>query len=141
MEDKTGKIWIGSQEGLSVFDGLTISRLSTNFIGNMFEDPAGNIWLSETNPKKAKMTLVRFDGKTFTDIYSSTQVLGSFRIRTRISGLERNMEYAGMTGSQLRVFGKIDRELIVKGLTGFLLKVFSLFFFKDKINTRQLSDF
>lgn len=76
LEDKTGKIWIGSQEGLSVFDGLNISSLSTNFIGNMFEDHAGNIWLSEADPKKARMTLVKFDGKSYTEIYSSTQVFG-----------------------------------------------------------------
>ena len=76
LEDKTGRIWIGSQEGLSVFDGLTISGLSTNFIGNMFEDHAGNIWLSEADPKKSKMTLERFDGKSYTEIYSSTQVFG-----------------------------------------------------------------
>jgi ligand-binding sensor domain-containing protein len=74
LNDQAGNIWIGGQTGLYRYDGKNLERLSTNFIGYIYEDKAGNIWLSES--EENGMSLTRYDGKTFTKIKSDEQVFG-----------------------------------------------------------------
>lgn len=74
LEDKNGDIWIGGQTGLFRYNGQTITSVSTKFIGYIFEDMAGTIWLSlgDTNG----MTLSRYDGKEITRVSVGEQVFG-----------------------------------------------------------------
>lgn len=58
IQDKNGNIWIGSQNGLFMYNpqalltgvGKSVIQLSTNFIGYLFEDSKGNLWTSEGVP-------------------------------------------------------------------------------------------
>lgn len=51
-QSSDGRLWVGTQNGLSVFDGhvfrnyTTAQGLSDNFIGRMCEDRDGNLWVS-----------------------------------------------------------------------------------------------
>jgi ligand-binding sensor domain-containing protein len=74
IEDKNGDIWIGGQTGLFRYDGRNLTNVSTKFIGYIFEDRAGNIWLS--HGETAGMALSRYDGKSFTKIIGDDQVFG-----------------------------------------------------------------
>jgi ligand-binding sensor domain-containing protein len=74
LADRNGMVWIASQTGLCRYDGRTQTTVSTQFVGNIFEDKTGNLWLSEGDSKG--MTLVRYDGKTFTPVKRDTQVFG-----------------------------------------------------------------
>jgi ligand-binding sensor domain-containing protein len=53
-EDKSGKIWIGTDAGLSVYDGSDFTNFSTNdgLVGNsvyaVLEDKGGKIWAGST---------------------------------------------------------------------------------------------
>jgi ligand-binding sensor domain-containing protein len=82
VEDKQGVIWIGGQDGLYRYDSSaamgTIGRFMTtitkDFIGYIFEDKAGNLWLSQSDANE--MSLYRYDGKTFSKVASRGQVFG-----------------------------------------------------------------
>ncbi len=82
IEDMQGIIWIGGQDGLYRNDLAaakgTSSRFMTNvskdFIGYIFEDKAGNLWLSQSDDNG--MSLHRYDGKMSVKIASRAQVFG-----------------------------------------------------------------
>lgn len=85
IQDKKGNIWIGCQEGLFFYDGLTLSKKASNFIGYIYEDRVGNIWLAAGQPsvldgtwthQKHSMVLYYYNGKTFTTIINKPQVFG-----------------------------------------------------------------
>ncbi len=84
IEDKNGIIWIGSQDGLNSYDGITLANLTRNFIGYIFEDSTGNLWLSEgevnlkdnTWHQDTGMALTKYDGKSFTKIKNDRQLFG-----------------------------------------------------------------
>lgn len=70
-EDRNGKIWIGGQEGLYCYDPLltgeaAFKKVMPNFICYIFEDKAGNFWVSTGEAKG--MALYKYDGKTFSKI-------------------------------------------------------------------------
>lgn len=70
-EDKNGKIWIGGQEGLYCYDPSvtgegSLTKLMPNFIGYIYEDRAGNLWLNAGEVKG--MALYKYDQKNFTRI-------------------------------------------------------------------------
>lgn len=82
IEDRKGIIWIGGQDGLYRYDPSTtaksIDHLMTNitkdFIGYIYEDKAGNLWLSQASPEG--MSLKRYDGKVSHHIATHGQVFG-----------------------------------------------------------------
>lgn len=92
IEDKKGNIWIGSKDGLFCVDprvpaglGRIITKHASNFIGYVFEDSAGNLWLSAGEPsvsdgtwshQKNSMVLYYYNGKAFTTIVNKPQVFG-----------------------------------------------------------------
>jgi ligand-binding sensor domain-containing protein len=82
IEDRKGIIWFGGQDGLCRYDpdpkptGKSMEILNTNFIGYIFEDRKGNLWLSRGVDSGPEMTLTLFDGKSFTDIARKPQVFG-----------------------------------------------------------------
>ena len=70
-EDRHGKIWIGGQEGLYCYDPSlsgeeSLKKVFPNFICYIFEDKAGNIWLSAGEQKG--MALYKYDEQSFTKI-------------------------------------------------------------------------
>jgi ligand-binding sensor domain-containing protein len=76
IEDNVGNIWIGGQDGLDRYDGKSLTSLRTNFIGYLFEDKKGNLWVSEGDTGGSSMTLSRYDGSSFTGIKSDKQIFG-----------------------------------------------------------------
>jgi len=68
IEDKTGKLWVGTRGDAFVFDGKTFTPLIhkgktfTN-VWSIIEDSKGNIWLGDVTNG-----LWRYDGKTFTKV-------------------------------------------------------------------------
>ncbi|HOY08025.1 MAG TPA: two-component regulator propeller domain-containing protein [Saprospiraceae bacterium] len=76
VEDKNGYIWIGSADGISRFDGKSLSVVSTTPASNFMEDKKGNFWFSGDEVEKDGMTLIRYDGRTFSNIKSDTQIFG-----------------------------------------------------------------
>jgi ligand-binding sensor domain-containing protein len=61
--DRTGLIWIGGQDGLFTYDGSMIKTISEKFIGYIFEDRKGKIWLSYGNGD-GTMSFGHFDGNS-----------------------------------------------------------------------------
>ena len=68
MEDKTGKLWIGTEGGLCFYDGQTFTVLK-NKDGKLFkniwsiiEDKKGSIWFGDVDG------LWRYDGRIFTKV-------------------------------------------------------------------------
>lgn len=84
IEDKSERIWIGSQEGLTCYDPSaskkadekSFTNLPANLTNYIYEDKAGNLWLSEGIANGSEMTLTKYDGKSFTNITSDKQVFG-----------------------------------------------------------------
>lgn len=66
---RNGNIWIGSQEGLSIYDPTVIPKngsksiinYSTVFTSYIFQDKTGKIWLSGNKINGRGMTLSRYD--------------------------------------------------------------------------------
>ncbi len=89
IEDKTGNIWIGSADGLCRYDPSASLKSGgksfTNFTNStyyVFEDRAGNLWLSDGKLNSPEMTLTKYDGKSFTTIKSNKQIFGITEDRT-----------------------------------------------------------
>ncbi len=68
IEDKTGKLWIGTRGAAFVYDGKAFTALThkgktfTN-VWSIIEDSKGNIWLGDVTHG-----LWRYDGSTFTNV-------------------------------------------------------------------------
>ena len=70
-ELKDGKIWISGQDGLYCYNPLvtgeaSLTKLMSKFTCYLFEDKAGNLWISAEEEKG--MALYKYDKKTFTKI-------------------------------------------------------------------------
>jgi ligand-binding sensor domain-containing protein len=74
IEDKSQNIWIGGNNGLFKYNGKFLTRVSKNFIGNIFEDKAGNLWISEEDTNK--WVLNKYDGKSVAKIATKNMVFG-----------------------------------------------------------------
>ena len=72
MEDKTGKLWIGTRYNVSIYDGKTFTTLTNKSgeaivdVWSIIEDKEGNIWLGGWDG------LRRYDENTFTKIAHNT---------------------------------------------------------------------
>ncbi|WP_373550024.1 two-component regulator propeller domain-containing protein [Haliscomenobacter sp.] len=64
IEDYKGNLWIGGQDGLFRYNGKSFTTFSTDFIGFLYPDKQGNIWISAGSPQPPKMVLYRYDGKS-----------------------------------------------------------------------------
>jgi len=62
LKDQTGRIWLGGQDGLWYFDGSYFTQVDDNFVGYLYQDRAGNLWVSRSKPDSIyEMELVRYD--------------------------------------------------------------------------------
>ncbi|MFT5262357.1 MAG: ligand-binding sensor domain-containing protein [Polaribacter sp.] len=75
IEDKKGNIWLGGNDGFWRFDGLflfngnSLTKYSTDFVGYIYEDKEGNIWTSSAVDGNAnRWKLSRYDVKTLLDM-------------------------------------------------------------------------
>ena len=68
--DKAGTVWMGGQRGLWRYEPgrKSLTRITKQFIGYLFEDRKGNLWVSGSAIDDLGMTLSRYDGKSFTEI-------------------------------------------------------------------------
>ncbi len=71
IEDKTGKLWIGTRGEAFVYDGKTFTRLihegkAFNNVWSIIEDKKGNIWFGENGGRGNG--LWRYDGSSFTNV-------------------------------------------------------------------------
>ena len=70
MEDKTGKLWIGTRGEACFYDGKTFTVFRNkdgkafNNVWGITEDKKGSIWFGSMN------AVYRYDGKTITDFKS-----------------------------------------------------------------------
>jgi ligand-binding sensor domain-containing protein/signal transduction histidine kinase/DNA-binding NarL/FixJ family response regulator len=75
--DALGRIWFGTQTGLSVFDGrafATFTRkdgLVSNWVYTLYPDSEGVLWIGTENG------LSRYDGKTFTNFTTQDGLAGA----------------------------------------------------------------
>jgi ligand-binding sensor domain-containing protein len=83
LNDRNGKIWIASQEGLFRYTPTAnesekgkLEQISPLIVMNLFEDKTGNLWLSTTNKNSNMMSLIKYDGMTFSEISNHIQVFG-----------------------------------------------------------------
>jgi len=74
FEDNKGNIWIGRMDGLSLYDGNSVTDLATHMSYYITNDMAGNIWLTIAeppggfHPETPNQMLYRYDGKKLTRI-------------------------------------------------------------------------
>lgn len=76
IEDKSGKLWVGSQAGLSCYDGKTVTHVRKDFSPNVIEDRTGNLWVSGSEPNHSYMSLYRYNGTSFREIKRDIQIFG-----------------------------------------------------------------
>lgn len=70
IKDKTGRMWIGTNSGINIYDGNSFSKftnkdnLSFKQVASLFEDKYGNIWIGSGAKQAGGNGLCRFDGKS-----------------------------------------------------------------------------
>jgi streptogramin lyase len=82
LEDQQGIIWIGGEDGLYRYEpfasnatgGSLMTAITKDFIGYIFEDKAGSLWLSQGHGNR--FSLHRYDGKTSVSIASRDMIFG-----------------------------------------------------------------
>ena len=82
LEDQHGVIWIGGEDGLYRYEPLNatatggrfMTAITKDFIGYIFEDKAGSLWLSQGHGHR--FSLHRYDGKTSVSIASRDMIFG-----------------------------------------------------------------
>ncbi len=111
IEDKEGIIWIGGQDGLYRYDISASARSSTqlmtniskDFIGYIYEDKAGNLWLSQSGQKS--MSLNRYDGKVSHHVATHSQVFA-------ITEDRHGNIWFGTPGGIFRYDGKVFEDFL-----------------------------
>lgn len=61
MEDRRGNLWFGGQDGLCLYDGKSFTEVSKDFIGFLYADKKGKIWISAGTPEPRNMILYRYN--------------------------------------------------------------------------------
>lgn len=64
IKDKKGNIWLGGNDGLWYYEDKTFVKLDPDFIGYLFEDSQGNLWVSKSTPDNSyQMGLYHYDAQ------------------------------------------------------------------------------
>jgi ligand-binding sensor domain-containing protein len=102
LQDKTGKIWIGTGDGVYCYDGFNVTRFLNNdgvinkdslqlkMVDCMLEDKTGNIWFASGMPPGME-GICRYDGKSIT----SSKPNGDSWIRLIIEDKKGNLWFSG----------------------------------------------
>ena len=109
LQDRNGRMWLGTDEGVYCYNGKTFSRfidntslvnkdsLSLKGIFSMLEDNNGNIWFAECSGEG----ISRFDGKSITTIIPYNEIRRTDRI---IEDHQNNLWFA----TAFKGIGKYD---------------------------------
>lgn len=109
IKDRSGNIWMGSQYGVSKYDGRTFTNytekdgLQQDFICTIVEDNMGNLWFGGGGAS-------RYDGKTFT-VFTDKQGLCSNNVFGLCADNAGNIWFATMDASVCKYNGKIFTSL------------------------------
>lgn len=113
LEDKTGKIWIGSGDGVYCYNGFNFARFLSNdnvvnkdslhlkMVDCMLEDNNGNIWFASGMPPGME-GVCRFDGKSIT----SAKPNGDSWIRLIVEDKNGNLWFSGRANGNFIYDGK-----------------------------------
>lgn len=75
--DKKGAIWLGGYDGLWRYDGSTFTNFTRKFVGNVYEDRAGNIWTSSESTHDRSWALSRYDQKSLSSQQPTITEIGT----------------------------------------------------------------
>jgi len=98
LEDKKKNIWIGTEKGVSCFDGKSFTTYTTaqglahNVVVSILEDKNGDIWFGTFGGGVS-----RYDGKSFYT-YSTTQGLADNVVRSMLADSKGNIWFGTYEG-------------------------------------------
>lgn len=113
LQDKSGKIWFGTGEGVYCYNGTIFTRFLDNFnvinkeglhlkmVDCMLEDQQGNIWFASGMPPGME-GICRYDGKSITSFKPN----GDSWIRNIIEDKKGNIWFAGRNHGNFLFDGK-----------------------------------
>jgi ligand-binding sensor domain-containing protein len=113
LQDKTGKIWFGTGDGVYYYNGIGFNRflnhdgvinkdsLQLKMVDAILEDNNGNLWFASGMPPGAE-GVCRFDGKSIT----SAKPNGDGWIRSIIADKKGNLWFGGRSHGNFYYDGK-----------------------------------
>lgn len=61
LRDLQNRIWLGGNDGLWVYEGSSFRKYDPNFVGYLYQDSQGNLWVSRSTPDNIyEMSLYRY---------------------------------------------------------------------------------
>jgi PAS domain S-box-containing protein len=106
MQDSYGRIWVGTMNGITIFDGIKFTGfennnpISSNPIKSIFEDSKGNVWIG-----MIRKGLCKFSGTTF-EYYNTANGLLSENVNSITEDKKGNI-WIGTSEGLNRFDGKI----------------------------------
>jgi ligand-binding sensor domain-containing protein len=113
LQDKTGKLWVGTDNGVYCYDGKAFTRfldnpgiinsngLAIRLVTNMLEDKQGHIWFA------TKMEgIVRFDGKTLINYTPNNELWFRGLLEDKNGNIWAGTRYQGVYLYNGKIFSK-----------------------------------
>lgn len=103
FRDKAGNLWIGGMDGLSIYNGTSVTDLATHLSYYITDDAAGNVWLTTTeppgepHPSTPNQMLCRYDGKKLVKVLEKYE-RGDFQIFGKIVDKKGDVWFGTMKG-------------------------------------------
>jgi ligand-binding sensor domain-containing protein len=121
LQDKTGKIWFGTGDGVYCYNGKVFTRFLQNdgvinkenlhlkMVNRMLEDKNGNIWFASGMPPGME-GVCRYDGKSIT----SAKPNGDSWIRLIVEDKKGNLWFGGRNNGNFTYNGKTFEKFTEK---------------------------